>query len=179
MKKLHKVLISVLIFMVTAGVIFAAGETETETEGPIEVTIMIRAKGNPVEHWKVDAFDEAVIELNAELKSEGDNRTIVIEKIFDDADWSDVVRSYTMAADAGMAPDIIHGGHEHIAVYATAGYIIPLADSVSAIRRMYPEFNDIIVNLWDSAQLRGKVWGIPQDVEARPFYFNIPKLREL
>jgi len=165
--------------MLTAGVIFAAGETETETEGPREVTITIRAKGSPTEHWKADAFDEAVIELNAELKSEGDNRTIVIEKIFDDSDWSDVVRSYTMAADAGEAPDIILGGHEHIAVYATAGYIIPLADSVSAIRRMYPEFNDIIVNLWDSAQLRGKVWGIPQDVEARPFYFNIPKLREL
>lgn len=167
-----------VFLLVLPGLLFAGG-TEPTVEAPQEVKIVVRAKGNPVEHWKVDAFDEAVKVLNAELKSEGDNRTVVVEKMFDDPDWGDFVRSFVMAADAGIAPDIIHGGHEHIAVYSTAGYIMPLADSVSEIKGMYLEFDDVIESLWDSCQLRGKIWAIPQDIESRPFYFNKPKLKEL
>ena len=166
------------VILILPVLIFAGGQTE-EAEGPRDVKIVVRAKGNPTEHWKADAFDEAAKVLNAKLQAEGDNRTVVIEKIFDDASWADVVRSFTMSADAGEAPDIILGGHEHIAVYATAGYIMPLADSVSEIKKMYPEFDDVIENLWASCMLRGKVWGVPQDIEARPFYFSIPKLKAL
>ncbi|HEB09991.1 MAG TPA: extracellular solute-binding protein [Spirochaetales bacterium] len=166
------------VLLIITGVIFAGGQKEP-AEGPREVIITVRAKGSPTEHWKADAFDEAVKVVNAELKSEGDNRTVVVEKMFDDPDWSDFVRSYIMAADAGEAPDIILGGHEHIAIYATAGYIMPLADSVSEIKAMAPEFADVFDNLWSSCMLRGKVWGIPQDIEARPFYFNKAKLEEL
>ena len=175
----RKWVICLLFLLFVPFLAIAGGGQEAEQEGPREVTVVVRAKGNPVEHWKVDAFDEAVIVLNQQLKAEGDNRTVVIEKIFDDADWGDVVRSFAMSADAGEAPDIIHGGHEHVAVYATAGYIMPLATSVSQIKGMYPQFDDVIENLWNSVMLQGKVWGIPQDIEARPFYFSKTKLKEL
>ncbi|MCK5008557.1 MAG: twin-arginine translocation pathway signal protein, partial [Spirochaetales bacterium] len=101
------------VILILPVLIFAGGQTE-EAEGPRDVKIVVRAKGNPTEHWKADAFDEAAKVLNAKLQAEGDNRTVVIEKIFDDADWSDVIRSFTMSADAGEAPDIILGGHEHV-----------------------------------------------------------------
>ena len=92
MKRLLFILAPLMILLV---LIFAGCQKE-EAEGPREVKIVVRAKGNPVEHWKVDAFDEAVKVLNAELKSEGDNRTVVVEKMFDDPDWGDFVRSYVI-----------------------------------------------------------------------------------
>ncbi|MCP4363205.1 MAG: ABC transporter substrate-binding protein [Chloroflexi bacterium] len=39
--------------------------------------------------------------------------------------------------------------------------------------------DDVIDKLWESTLLDGKTWAIPQDAEARPFYYSKPLLREL
>ncbi|MCK4543877.1 MAG: hypothetical protein KAU17_16715, partial [Spirochaetales bacterium] len=60
----RKWVICLLFLLFVPFLAIAGGGQEAEQEGPREVTVVVRAKGNPVEHWKVDAFDEAVIVLN-------------------------------------------------------------------------------------------------------------------
>lgn len=93
--------------------------------------------------------------------------------------WGDYKKKFVMAAEAGMGPDIILSGHEDIAIWAQAGYIIPSADSVDQLIAHHPEFEAVLDRLWTACTWRGKVWAVPQDVECRPLYFSKTKLREL
>ena len=98
-----------------------------------------------------------------------------MEIIQDNADWGDYKTEFELASDAGEAPDIVCSGHEHIGDWAPAGYIIDVTDMLAD----YPEFDDVIDSLWNSTEWSGKRWGVPQDAEARPFFFNKAKLAEL
>jgi len=76
---------------------------------------------------------------------------------------------------AGEAPDIWLTGHEYIGAQAEAGRIIVLDEML----KEFPTFNLIIDGLWDSTTYKDKIWGIPQDAEARPLYFNKALLKKL
>src|SRR5690606_21686668 len=50
--------------------------------------------------------------------------------------------------------------------------------------RYHPPFptrrsSDLIDSLWNSVTWQGKIWGVPQDTEARPLFYNKTKLAEL
>jgi inositol-phosphate transport system substrate-binding protein len=98
------------------------------------------------------------------------------EAIADPTGWGDYKKKFLLAADSGQAPDIILSGHEDIAAWGKAGYILPLDDMISANQAAYA---DIFPELWKSVTWDGKRWGIPQDTEARPMYYNKKKLAEL
>ncbi len=152
-------------------------EVEVEKEGGIEeVKLVARCKGTPpFENGRCDNLTKAVGAANAELAATGDNRRISLEAIQDDAQWGDYKTEFELASDAGEAPDIIVSGHEHIGDWATAGFLTDITDEIDK----YPEFADVIDSLWNSAELGGSIWGIPQDAEARPFFYSKPLLREL
>lgn len=95
--------------------------------------------------------------------------------IRDDAGWADYKKKFTLAAEAGEAPDIVLSGHEDVPVWANAGYIVEFTEC----KARYPEFDDVIESLWDSTMWQGKIWAVPQDTEARPMFFNKTKLQEL
>ena len=97
--------------------------------------------------------------------------TIKIEGTFWTGSWEDYKGKLLFMFQAGEAPDIILSGHEDIAAWADAGYIIPLDDYIAKYKGLW-FFDDIIPTLWNSVKYKGKIWGIPQDTEARPFYFR-------
>ncbi|GAJ17962.1 unnamed protein product, partial [marine sediment metagenome] len=84
-----------------------------------------------------------------------------------------------MACEARKGPDIICSGHEDIPGYAQSGYIMAIADSVSEVKAMAPEFDDVIESLWGIMTWNGKIWAIPQDAECRPMFYSKSKLKEL
>jgi inositol-phosphate transport system substrate-binding protein len=131
------------------------------------VTIQVWAEANEVEHWRADGPVEAAKNVK--------DFNITVEPLRDDAGWADYKKKFTLAADAGEAPDIVLSGHEDVPVWANAGYIVDF----ESCRAKYPEFNDVIDSLWNSVTWNGKLWGVPQDTEARPMYFNKTKLQEL
>lgn len=135
--------------------------------GPTEVELTVWAQANEVEHWRVDGPVQAA-ELVTDYK-------LKVVGVRDDAGWADYKKKFTLAADAGEAPDIVLSGHEDVPVWANAGYIVEFADC----KARYSEFDDVIESLWDSVMWQGKLWGVPQDTEARPMYFNKAKLKEL
>jgi inositol-phosphate transport system substrate-binding protein len=144
----------------------AAGEAAAPADsGPAEIAVW--AQANNVEHWRADGPAQA-----AESVEDFD---VTVVPTNDDSGWADYKKKVALAADAGEAPDIVLSGHEDVAVWANAGYIIDFAEC----RESYPEYADVIDSLWDSVTWQGKVWGVPQDTEARPMFYNKTKLLEL
>jgi len=166
------------VLLIITGVIFAGSQKEVEKApaGVELVTITARCRAKPpMEDWRGNNILMAVPEVNALLEAKGDNRRLQAEVIQDNMDWGDLVTEFVLATDAGEAPDIWLTGHEFIGAQAEGGRIMPLDDMIGD----HPEFANLIDNLWDCVKFKGKIWGIPQDAEARPLYWNKPLLRKL
>jgi len=144
-----------------------SGALTASSAGPVEVELTVWAQANEVERWRVDGPIQAA-ELVTEYK-------LKVTGVRDDAGWADYKKKFTLAAEAGEAPDIVLSGHEDVPVWANAGYIVEFSDC----KARYPEFDDVIESLWDAGMWQGKLWAVPQDTEARPMYFNKTKLKEL
>ncbi len=150
-------------------------EVEAPSGGEI-VHLVARCKASPpYENGRCDNLVKAVGAANAVLAEKGDPRRIELEAIQDDADWGDYKTEFELASQAGEAPDIICSGHEHIGDWATAGYLVDITDMIGD----YPEFSDVIDSLWESTKLNGRIWGVPQDAEARPMYYSKILLKKL
>ncbi|MBS1253096.1 MAG: Maltose-binding periplasmic protein [Anaerolineales bacterium] len=152
---------------------------EKEVEVPVGgqlVKLVARCKASPpYENGRCNNLVSAVGAANQALAEAGDDRRIELEAIQDDADWGDYKTEFELASEAGEAPDIICSGHEHIGDWATAGYLVDITDEIG----QYSEFDDVIDSLWTSTKLGGKIWGVPQDAEARPMYYSKILLKEL
>ena len=151
-------------------------ETVEVSTGAQTVHLVARCKASPpYENGRCENLQKATGAANAELAAKGDERRIELEIIQDDADWGDYKTEFELASQAGEAPDIICSGHEHIGDWATAGYLVDITNMIGD----YPEFSDVIDSLWESTKLDGKIWGVPQDAEARPMYYSKILLKEL
>ena len=149
-------------------------------DDPNRVTLKVWAgNASPIDRWRTEAAVVAARELNARLESEGKDVRVSVEAVNDPASWGNYKRKFLMAADSHLAPDIICTGHEDIASWASAGLIVPIADSVEAVRALDPAFADVRDDLWESTLFRGKVWGVPQDSEARVLFFSKPLLAKM
>jgi inositol-phosphate transport system substrate-binding protein len=149
---------------------------EVEKQVAAKVTnLNVWAEAGPVEHWRADGPMKAAAAVNKMLEEKGDPQRITVVGTNDDTGWSDYKKKFILAADAGQAPQIIVSEHADIPVLAKAGYIF----SLDQCRKEYKEFDDVIDNLWSAASWNGHVWGVPQDTEARPFFYNKPLLTKL
>ncbi|GMQ84731.1 MAG: extracellular solute-binding protein [Acidimicrobiia bacterium] len=173
--------------LIILGVVFAlvaAACTSSEDEstgngtggGTELVTIVARCKANPpTEDGRCNNLLKGVVDVNAQLAADGDDRRVEVKTIQDNADWGDYKTEFELASQAGEAPDIIVSGHEDIGAWATSGIITDLTDMLGN----YSEFDDMIPSLWTSTELNGKRYGVPQDAEARPLYYRKDLLAEL
>ncbi len=153
---------------------------ENRHEDPNTVTLKIWAgNASAIDRWRTAVGLKAVAPLNAALEKEGSPKKVFVEAVNDPASWGDYKKKFILAADSHLGPDIICTGHEDIAAWGAAGLIVPIAGSVSEIRARDPAFADIRPELWSSVLFKGKVWGIPQDTEARVLFFSKPLLAKL
>jgi inositol-phosphate transport system substrate-binding protein len=144
------------------------GVVNAQDTVPITVRCMANVQGG--EGWRCDNFAEVEEQVEASL---GIN--IELTLIQDNVDWGDYKQEFVLASEAGDAPDIILSGHEDIGAWAASGLVIPLEDMIS----QYPEFEDVVPNLWDSMKYDGTIYGVPQDAEARPIFYSKLLLRDL
>jgi inositol-phosphate transport system substrate-binding protein len=163
--RVHRLLPVLLIVALVMALVPVATAQET-------ISMRIRCKAvPPVEEWRCNNFAQVESQVEAAL---GIN--LELELIQDNLDWGPYKQEFQLAAEAGQAVDIILSGHEDIGAWAQAGFIIPLDDLIPN----YPEFADVVPSLWESMKAPdGKIYGIPQDAEARPLYFSKPLLRDL
>lgn len=185
---MNKKLFITLIILIGLSTIVAACASEAETITIVEtvlvpgdtvevevpvggelVTIVARCRAKPpMEDWRCNNLLFAVAEVNADLEAAGDSRRVVVETIQDNTEFGDIMQEFALAFEAGEAYDIVLTGHEYIGTEATAGRII----SIESMIADYPEFDNIVDKLWDSVTFKGERWGINQDMEARPIYWD-------
>lgn len=88
--------------------------------------------------------------------------------------WAEETARLLRAFAAGQGPDIYAIAHEFIGQFAKAGYALILDDLI----KQYPDtYNDFFPSQWTSVKHRGRIYGIPQDTEARMVYFRIDQLK--
>jgi inositol-phosphate transport system substrate-binding protein len=75
----------------------------------------------------------------------------------------------------GEGPDIFIAAHEWICAFQRDGFALRLDEYI----KKYPEhFGTIFPSLWESTKCPGGIYGIPQDAEARMFFYNKKLLRK-
>jgi len=141
-----------------------------------EVKISVWAGGtSPNDIYRVDAIDIAADLLEREAAIRGEDLQITVEKKPTNT-WDDFKQAVTLAAEAGNAPNILVTGHEDIAPWAQSGLIVPIEDYVNL--DAWP-INDIYENLLEISSYNGVLYGLPQDAEARPFFFWKEYMRKI
>ncbi len=113
--------------------------------------------------------------LNADLKREGASSQVKVEGFFDTTNWDQFLRRVLLAFQSGDPPDIVQASAALSTTWAAAGFLTPLDDSIPK----YKQFGDIVPSLWTAVKYKGQTWGVPQDTEARPLYFNKVLLKKL
>ncbi|MBP1849140.1 ABC transporter substrate-binding protein [Rhizobium halophytocola] len=141
-----------------------------------DVTVKVWAGGTSESSmYRIDAIKMAADILSREAAVRGDDLKVNVEGQTWTG-WDDFKQAVTLAAESNTAPNIIVSGHEDIGPWSKSGLLRPIEDYVDL--DAWP-LNQIYSNLLDVATFDGKLWGIPEDAEARPFYFSKPHLKAI
>lgn len=119
---------------------------------------------------------KAAERLNAELEAEGSDKRVIVEVRESpapgfDEDALQLLRVFGI----GEGPDMFIQAHEWICAFQQDGFVLKLDDYLAK----YPEhFGTIFPSLWESGKCPDGTYAIPQDAEARMFFYNKKLLRE-
>jgi inositol-phosphate transport system substrate-binding protein len=145
---------------------------------PVEIVITAWTQGPESESvYRQLNLVTAAARLNQIFQVVGVPATVKVEGEFSTASWTDYRKKLYLALEGGTGPCIFLTAHIDAAYLAENDWIIPLDDYV----KKYWNWThyDVISGLWDSVRYKGKIWGIPQDTEARPIYYNKLLLKKL
>ena len=115
--------------------------------------------------------------LNAQLEKDGADYRVSITVLEQpsqggyDRDAERLLRAYAI----GEGPDIFHAAHEWICAFGDPGFLFDLTDFTNDNPQF---FGDIFPSLWASTECRGRRFAVPQDAEARMFFFNKNLMRQ-
>lgn len=127
--------------------------------------------------YRRDNLIAAADKLNAMLEKEGSAQRVQVEATFESGgQWDAYKQKFTLAAEAKQGPDIVLSGHEDLAPWSSAGYIVALDDWV---KKYEQQLADVYPALWPAMKYKGKTYAIPQDTEARPMYYRKDLLAKL
>ncbi len=120
---------------------------------------------------------EGANRLNAQLEMDGaDYRvSITVNEQPDQGGYDSDAERLLRAFAIGEGPDIFHAAHEWICAFAEPGYLLDLTDYTHENPQF---FADIFESLWKSTECGGRRFAVPQDAEARMFFFNKGLMKE-
>lgn len=119
---------------------------------------------------------KAAERLNAALQAEGSaTRVNIVVRQGPAAGYDDDALQLLKVFGIGKGPDVFVAAHEWICAFANDGFALNLEERIAK----YPEhFDDIIPSLWNSTKCKGQRFAVPQDAEARMFFYNKKLMRE-
>ena len=118
----------------------------------------------------------AASRLNKALKKEGsETRVTVLVRQGPASGFDDDALQLLKVFGIGKGPDVFVAAHEWTCAFANDGFALNLESYILK----YPEhFDDIIPSLWNSTKCKGERYAVPQDAEARMFFYNKKLMRE-
>jgi inositol-phosphate transport system substrate-binding protein len=141
-----------------------------------DVTYTVWSRQDPSGPLRTGNVEKAAERLNAALEAEGSDLRVKVEvtqspaQNFDE-DALQLLRVYGI----GEGPDIFVQAHEWLCAFVQDGFLLNLEEHIEA----NPEhFGTIFPSLWESTKCQGDRYAIPQDAEARMFFYNKKLLRE-
>ncbi len=127
------------------------------------------SKGDPNSVMRVYAIVEAAYRLNKILEKHGVDLRIEVRPVFQRG-GSPKAEDILLAYQQGTNPDIVALSYVEIPVLAENGAILDLTNWVSKYSSLWQDFYKA---LRDAVTYKGRVWGLPQDTEARPLYWRV------
>ena len=136
--------------------------------GITEVKYTVWSGGDPNSVMRVYGVVEAAARIMDTWSKNGVNVKIVVDTSYaqkPDAVYQDYISKWAL----NQAPDIMANGYVYIASLADEGYILDLTPYLSK----YGDFlNKFYTPVLEAMKYEGKLYGIPQDTEARPIYIS-------
>jgi inositol-phosphate transport system substrate-binding protein len=166
--------VKVSALLVTATAL--AGLSAPSPVGAEEVTYQLWSRQDPSGPLRSGNVEKAAERLNAALEAEGSDMRVKVEVTQSpapgfDEDALQLLRVYGI----GQGPDMFVQAHEWICAFVQDGFVLNLEEHIQA----HPEhFEGIFPSLWESTKCQGERYAIPQDAEARMFFYNKQLLRD-
>ncbi|MDN5332293.1 MAG: inositol-phosphate transport system substrate-binding protein [Tepidanaerobacteraceae bacterium] len=155
------------------------GNQPSNAEGKVEtVVIEVESYGSPADSTRSTNLQEAAQELNRILEEKGDNRRVEVKVNHVSSGYEEYNKKFMLAHKSGKGADVRTISHADIAMMAEGGYILQLDDFINN-SEWGKYVRDIYQNLWDAAKWNGKIYGVPQDTEARVLFFRKDILKKL
>ena len=119
---------------------------------------------------------KAADRLNKALEAEGsDKRVEVVVRESPAKGFDDDALQLLKVFGIGEGPDMFIAAHEWICAFQSEGFVLKLNDYIAK----YPQhFGTIFPTLWEAARCPDGTYGIPQDAEARMFFYDKKLLRQ-
>jgi inositol-phosphate transport system substrate-binding protein len=169
---MKSVTLSALLVSATA----LAGLAAPSPVGAEEITYQLWSRQDRSGPLRTGNVEKAAERLNAALEAEGSDLRVKVEVTLTpapdfDTDALQLLRVYGI----GEGPDMFVQAHEWICAFVQDGFVLNLEEQIAA----QPEhFERIFPSLWESTKCQGERYAIPQDSEARMFFYNKRLLRE-
>jgi len=135
--------------------------SRADNSGPLRAGNIVRAADVLNERLAAEGADFRVNLTVLEQPSEGGF----------DSDAERLLRAFAV----GEGADMFIAAHEWTCAFASSGFAWDMTDYIAA----HPEFfGDVIPSLWNATLCNGKRFAVPQDSEARMFFFNKDLMRQ-
>ena len=140
------------------------------------VQVELWSRADPSGPLRAQNVVKAAERLNAELEAEGaDKRVEVVVRESPAANFDEDSLQLLKVFGIGEGPDAFIAAHEWVCAFQADGLLLKLDDYIAK----YPEhFETIFPSLWESGRCPDGIYAIPQDAEARMFFYNKALLRE-
>ena len=162
---------------VVAALAFAASLAGISASAQETIELKLWSRADPSGPLRPGNILKGAERLNAQLEKDGADYRVSITVLEQpdqggyDGDAERLLRAYAI----GEGPDIFHAAHEWICAFADPGFLFDLTDFTND----HPEFfADIFPSLWASCECGGRRFAVPQDAEARMFFFNKNLMRQ-
>ena len=151
---------------VKAGAAAPAATVET-----VKIQIMTRDGSAPA---RVNNFNDAAKALNAELEKEKAPQRVEVDAFVKQMTDPEFDKYFIFAAQSNNSCDIYATNYSKIGWMANGNYLQPLDGIEKA-----PVLKNLMPGLWNAVTWQGHIYGVIQDMEARPIFVFKPALKKL
>ena len=140
-----------------------------EQNGVKEVKFSAWGSGDPNSVMRVYGIVEAARRINKIWADNGINVKVVITETHYVASFQDAYKEYLSKQPLGQAGDFFVNSYAFLPTLADEGYILDITDYAKAYQSVIDDFYPSLI---EASKFNGKLYGLPQDTEARPLYIR-------